>query len=108
MKEGGAGAMGGLLIIICIVVPTLLWTNLRNPYVWVALFGLLSFGAIGFTDDYLKLRRRKNQGLTVKQKFGLQILAALCVGFILLLLNAQELYSTTINVPFFKDCMPIL
>src|SRR5229473_6203817 len=75
MKKAGTPTMGGLLIIISIVVPTLLWTNLRNPYVWVALFGLLSFGAIGFTDDYLKIRRRKNQGLTVKQKFGLQILA---------------------------------
>src|SRR6266436_889897 len=64
LKKAGTPTMGGLLIIISIVVPTLLWTNLRNPYVWVALFGLLSFGAIGFTDDYLKLRWRKNQGLT--------------------------------------------
>ena len=108
MKKAGTPTMGGLLIIISIVVPTLLWTNLRNPYVWVALFGLISFGAIGFTDDYLKLRRRKNQGLTVKQKFGLQILAALCVGFILLLLNAQKLYSTNINVPFVKNFKPDL
>src|SRR5216684_4804565 len=108
MKKAGTHTMGGLLIIISIVVPTLLWTNLRNPYVWVALFGLISFGAIGFTDDYLKIRRRKNQGLTVKQKFGLQIVAALCVGFILLLLNAQKLYSTNINVPFVKNFKPDL
>src|SRR5258708_3024129 len=108
MEKGGEGTVGGLVMIMSIVGPTLVWTNLRNPYVWVALFGLLSFGAIGFTDDYLKLRRRKNQGLTVKQKFGLQILAALCVGFILLLLNAQKLYSTNIHVPFFKNFKPDL
>src|SRR3984893_10980599 len=108
MKKAGTPTMGGLLIIISIVVPTRLWTNLRNPYVWVALFGLLSFGAIGFTDDYLKIRRRKNQGLTVKQKFALQILAALGVGFILLTLHAQKLYSTNINVPFFKNFKPDL
>ncbi|MDP8980279.1 MAG: phospho-N-acetylmuramoyl-pentapeptide-transferase [Acidobacteriota bacterium] len=108
MKKAGTPTMGGLLIIISIVVPTLLWTNLRNPYVWVALFGLVSFGAIGFADDYLKVRRRKNQGLSVKQKFGLQVLAALFVGFILLTLHAQKLYSTNINVPFFKNFKPDL
>src|SRR2546423_15307286 len=47
-KKAGTPTMGGALIIISIVVPTLLWTDLRNPYVWIALFGLLSFGAIGF------------------------------------------------------------
>ena len=50
-KKAGTPTMGGVLIIISIVVPTLLWADLRNPYVWIALFGLLSFGAIGFYDD---------------------------------------------------------
>src|SRR6266568_8335064 len=54
-KKAGTPTMGGLLIVISIVVPTLLWTNLRNQYVWIALFGLLSFGAIGFWDDYTKV-----------------------------------------------------
>ena len=66
MKKAGTPTMGGILIIISIVVPTLLWANLRNPYVWIALFGMLSFGLIGFFDDYAKMRRKQNQGLTVK------------------------------------------
>src|SRR5262245_66169415 len=59
-KKAGTPTMGGILIIISIVVPTLLWRDLRSPYVWVALFGLLSFGAIGFYDDYTKVRNMRN------------------------------------------------
>src|SRR5262252_8032304 len=84
MKKAGTPTMGGILIIISIVVPTLLWANLRNPYVWIALFGLISFGVIGFWDDYAKIRRKQNLGLSVRQKFSLQVLAALIIGFILL------------------------
>ncbi len=107
-KKAGTPTMGGLLILISIVVPTLLWTNLTNPYVWVALFGLVSFGLIGFWDDYSKIRKRQNLGLTARQKFGLQVLAALLVGVFLLSLHAMGLYSTTMNVPFFKWFKPNL
>src|SRR5579863_8145137 len=72
MKKAGTPTMGGILIIISIVIPTLLWADLRNPYIWVALFGLVSFGAIGFYDDYTKVRKMRNLGLTSRQKFGLQ------------------------------------
>jgi hypothetical protein len=72
------------------------------------MFGLVSFGLIGFWDDYAKVRRKQNLGLTVKQKFGLQILAALIVGFMLLALHAQKAYSTSMNVPFFKSFKPDL
>jgi phospho-N-acetylmuramoyl-pentapeptide-transferase len=108
MKKAGTPTMGGILIIISIVVPTLLWANLRNPYIWLAIFSLLAFGVIGFMDDYSKISRKRNLGLTVKQKFGLQILAALIVGFFLLILHAQKAYSTSINVPFFKSFKPDL
>ncbi|HTB16918.1 MAG TPA: phospho-N-acetylmuramoyl-pentapeptide-transferase [Bryobacteraceae bacterium] len=108
MKKAGTPTMGGILIIISIVIPTLLWANLVNPYVWIAMFSLVSFGLIGFWDDYAKVRRKQNQGLTVKQKFGLQILAALLVGFMLLTLHAQKAYSTSMNVPFFKSFKPDL
>jgi phospho-N-acetylmuramoyl-pentapeptide-transferase len=108
MKKAGTPTMGGILIIISIVIPTLLWANLTNPYVWIAMFSLVSFGLIGFWDDYAKIRRKQNQGLTVKQKFGLQILAALIVGFMLLALHAQKSYSTSMNVPFFKSFKPDL
>ena len=108
MKKAGTPTMGGILIIISIVIPTLLWANLVNPYVWIAMFSLVSFGLIGFWDDYAKVRRKQNEGLTVKQKFGLQIVAALLVGFMLLALHAQKIYSTSINVPFFKTFKPDL
>jgi phospho-N-acetylmuramoyl-pentapeptide-transferase len=108
MKKAGTPTMGGILIIISIVIPTLLWANLLNPYVWIAMFGLVSFGLIGFCDDYAKVRRKQNQGLTVKEKFGLQVLAALMVGFMLLTLHAQKAYSTSMNVPFFKSFKPDL
>jgi phospho-N-acetylmuramoyl-pentapeptide-transferase len=108
MKKAGTPTMGGILIIISIVVPTLLWANLRNPYVWIALFGLISFGLIGFWDDYAKIRRKQNLGLTVKQKFFFQVLAAISVGFLLLVLHSSKAYSTSINVPFLKTFKPDL
>lgn len=100
--------MGGLLIIISIVIPTLLWTNLTNIYVWVALFGLLSFGAIGFYDDYTKIKKMRNLGLTARQKFTAQVICAMVIGFILLILHAKNNYSTAMNIPFFKSFKPDL
>ena len=80
----------------------------RQPYVWIAMFGLVSFGLIGFWDDYAKIKHKQNLGLTVKQKLGLQVLAALMVGFMLLALHAERAYSTSMNVPFFKSFKPDL
>lgn len=107
-KKSGTPTMGGLLIVVSMVVPTLLWTNLRNVYVWVALLGLLSFGAIGFFDDYSKIKKMRNLGLTARQKFTLQVIAAMVIGFILLMLHARDGYSTAMNIPFFKSFKPDL
>ncbi len=107
-SKAGTPTMGGLLIIISIVVPTLLWSNLRNVYVWVAMLGLLSFAAIGFEDDYTKVKKRRNLGLTSRQKFGLQVLATMLIGAVLLVLHARGQYDTQINVPFFKQFHPDL
>lgn len=107
-KKAGTPTMGGLLIVICIVVPTLLFANLRNPYVWIALFGLVSFGAIGFYDDYTKVKKMRNLGLTARRKFLLQCLCALIIGWFLLALHARNQYSTAMNVPFFKSFRPDL
>jgi phospho-N-acetylmuramoyl-pentapeptide-transferase len=107
-KKAGTPTMGGLLIVISIVAPTLLWANLRNPYVWLAMLGLVSFGAIGFYDDYTKVRKMRNLGLTARQKLLLQIAAALLIGWILLALHAKGQYSTALNVPFFKTFKPDL
>jgi phospho-N-acetylmuramoyl-pentapeptide-transferase len=107
-KKAGTPTMGGLLICLSIVVPTLLWANLRLPSIWVAVTGLLSFGAVGLLDDYLKIRRKHNQGLTVAQKFMLEVIAALLVGVLLLAMNARRHYDTSLNVPFAKNFKPDL
>ncbi|HXR78212.1 MAG TPA: phospho-N-acetylmuramoyl-pentapeptide-transferase [Bryobacteraceae bacterium] len=107
-KKSGTPTMGGILIVISIVVPTLLWADLTNEYVWIALLGLVGFGIIGFIDDYRKIAKRRNLGLTARQKVLGQVLCAMLVGFLLLLLHANQAYSTAINVPFFKKFHPDL
>src|SRR3984957_567920 len=107
-KKAGTPTMGGLLIGASIVIPVLLWDNLATPAVWVSLAGLVSFGAVGFLDDYLKVRRKRNLGLTVLQKFTLEVCAALFVGVLLLALSAKKLYDTSMNVPFLKSFQPDL
>ena len=107
-KKAGTPTMGGVLVVISILVPTLLLARLSNPYVWVAMFGLVGFAAIGFWDDYAKVRAQRNLGLSALQKFLLQCLMALLIGLMLLALHARGLYSTSINVPFFKQFQPDL
>lgn len=108
MKKAGTPTMGGVLIIISILVPTLLWANLRNPYIWIAIYGMLSFGAIGFYDDYTKVRKMRNLGLTARVKILLQVIASFILGFFLLLLHAHKAYSTSVNIPFLKQFKPDL
>jgi phospho-N-acetylmuramoyl-pentapeptide-transferase len=105
-KKAGTPTMGGVLIVISIVVPTLLWADLTNPYIWVALFGLVSFGAIGFWDDWAKVRKRHNLGITGRRKFAAQCLVSLAIGAFLLILRAHGAYSTAMNVPFLKRFRP--
>ena len=107
-KKAGTPTMGGLLIVVSIVLPTLLWADLSNQYVWLALLGLVAFGLIGFIDDYAKVSKKKNLGLTARQKFWAQVLCGMVVGFLLLLLHANQAYSTAVNVPFFKQFKPNL
>jgi len=105
--KAGTPTMGGVLIIIAILVPAVLWTNLTNPFLWLSLFALLAYGAIGFADDYLKTVRRQSLGLQARTKFGLQVLVAVAVGAVLLYLR-DSLYSTEILFPFFKQLRPDL
>jgi phospho-N-acetylmuramoyl-pentapeptide-transferase len=87
-------------------VPTLLWSDLGNIFVWLTMGTTLAFGAIGFWDDYQKLQRRQNLGLSARGKFLLQILVSFVFGVILVSLSARGLYSTTLTVPFFKRFHP--
>ncbi len=107
-SKAGTPTMGGLLIHVAILVPTLLWTDLTNPLVWVVLLATLSFGLVGFLDDYFKIRNRQNRGLSGKSKLYLQILISFLVGTALLMLTAQGTYSTHLIVPFFKQFTPDL
>ncbi len=101
-SKRGTPTMGGLLIIVAIVLPTLLWTDLHNVFPWIAIAATLSFGAIGFADDYLKVTRRRNLGLTARSKFVLQIAVALGIGAVLLWLAARGQFQTTLSFPFLK------
>jgi phospho-N-acetylmuramoyl-pentapeptide-transferase len=107
-SKAGTPTMGGLLIVLSIVIPTLLFAELRNPYVWLLTLSTLAYGAIGFTDDYLKIRKKRSLGLKARQKIGLQILASLVVGGVLLYLARTNMYSTKLTVPFFKFLQPDL
>ncbi len=104
--KAGTPTMGGVLIILCVVVPTLLWSDLRNIYVWLVLAITLAFAGIGFWDDYQKVRRRNNLGLTARTKVLLQILVSFIFGIILIFLSAHNLYSTNLTFPFFKRFRP--
>jgi phospho-N-acetylmuramoyl-pentapeptide-transferase len=107
-KKAGTPTMGGVLIVAAIVIPTLLWADLRNPYVLLALTATLAFGAIGFADDYSKIVRKHNRGLTAKSKFLLQVLTCVFVGAVLVGLQAKGVYSTQLSVPFLKRLHPDL
>jgi phospho-N-acetylmuramoyl-pentapeptide-transferase len=107
-KKAGTPTMGGVLIIISIVIPTLLWGDLRNAYLWIAIFGLLAFGYIGFLDDYAKVTKRRNLGLTARRKMAYQIGAAFTVAAILMFMRTFGGYSTVMNVPFIKQFRPTL
>jgi len=107
-KKAGTPTMGGVLIITTIVVPTLLWADLRTLYVWIAMFSLLAFGVIGFIDDYAKVMNKRNLGLSALQKLGLQMLVAAVITGVLAIMQYYGAYTTTLNVPFIKQFQPDL
>ena len=107
-KKAGTPTMGGLLFAIAILVPTLLWADLSNPFVWIAVLSTLAFAAIGFMDDYLKVVHRRNLGLTARAKLGYQAAASILVAVALIALQTRGLYSTHMIVPFFKQFRPDL
>ena len=108
LKKTGTPTMGGVLICIAILLPTVLWSDPANPFVWVAVFATAAYGAIGFADDYIKVVRRRSLGLTARAKLFWQGVVGIIVAVSLLVLQQFKLFSTRLNVPFFKSLHPDL
>ena len=106
--KAGTPTMGGLLIVTVTLAPVLFWADLSNPYVLLSIFAMLAFGAIGFADDYNKVVRRRNLGLTGRSKFILQVLVSFAAALSLLLMTINRVYDTKLIVPFFKNFRPDL
>ncbi len=107
-KKAGTPTMGGVLIAISVLLPTLLWADLSDPLVWMVTLSMLAFAAIGFADDYIKVAHKRNLGLTGRAKLGLQILVSAGIGAALVYLEMQGQYSTRLVVPFLKRFRPDL
>jgi phospho-N-acetylmuramoyl-pentapeptide-transferase len=107
-KKAGTPTMGGLLIAISIVIPTLLWADLSNLFVWIAVFATCAYAAIGFADDYTKVANKRNLGLTAREKMGLQLATGAVIAVALIVLQTKGMYSTRLLVPFFKQFRPDL
>ena len=101
-SKAGTPTMGGALILVILVFTTLLWGDLTNRYVWLVIFVTLSFGVIGWVDDYLKISRKNTKGLIARWKYLWQSVFALLAA-IYLYSAAQSPVETTLYVPFFKS-----
>jgi len=108
LKKTGTPTMGGVLICIAILLPTVLWSDPANPFVWIVVFSTLAFGAIGFADDYIKVVQRRSLGLTARAKLLWQGLAGAMVAVALVVLDEFKVFSTRLSVPFIKSLRPDL
>ena len=103
MQKEGTPTMGGSLILFALFISTLLWADLTNRNIWLALYILFTYGCIGFIDDYRKVTRRSSKGLKGRYKLALQIAAA---GVVALVLYVQPDFNSSITIPFFKTLTP--
>ncbi len=104
----GTPSMGGLLIISATLIPTLLWGNLSNIYVWLGMATMFLFGLVGFVDDMIKIRYKRSLGLKGRVKLLLQLLLALLFGLVLIYLGQSGQFSLKLNFPFVKEWTPYL
>src|SRR5499425_3417751 len=107
-KKAGTPTMGGVLIVLSTAIPSLLWADLTNPFILIALFALGGFAIIGFIDDYAKVSKQQNLGLTAKKKIYFQVVVSLVVGGSLGVLLTRNAYSTQLVIPFAKRFHPDL
>jgi len=105
LTKSGTPTMGGILILFAVVLATMLWADVTNRYVWMVVVATLGFGLVGFVDDYLKFVRGRSKGLLASQKLVAQVLIALGIGLFLYFL---PVFSSKLNVPFFKNFTPDL
>ena len=105
LAKNGTPTMGGSLIIASIAIPTLLWSDLTNPYVWIVLSTTLAFGVLGFFDDYKKIRDKDGIGIRARYKFPIQVAIGLVSSLILF---ATIDHDSRLIFPFFKKAMPDL
>lgn len=105
LAKEGTPTMGGLLIVLATVVPTLLWANLTNPYIWIAVFVTVGFGTIGFIDDYKKVIRKDPKGMSARAKFLCQVGFAATAA---LLISMDIGIQPNVSIPFFKKLNPNL
>jgi phospho-N-acetylmuramoyl-pentapeptide-transferase len=103
--KAGTPTMGGLMIIFTMLTSTLLWADLRNLYIWLLVLVTLGFGFVGFLDDYLKVIKKQNLGLTGRQKLLGQVIIALAAA---LWLYFSPDFTPTLTIPFFEDVRPNL
>jgi phospho-N-acetylmuramoyl-pentapeptide-transferase len=104
LAKKGTPTMGGFMMLLAIVVSTLLWADLTNGYVWVALMVTLGFGAVGFVDDFLKLSRRNHKGLPGRFKLIALIAVALVAAIWLMYLTRTSI-GTSLAIPVFKNVL---
>lgn len=104
VTKKGTPTMGGLMILISVTISTLLWSDLENPYMWIALLVMLSFGMVGFFDDYLKLTKRNSKGLSSRKKILGQAVFSL-IAVLLIQQVSPPALSSHISVPFFKEVL---
>lgn len=108
-KKEGTPTMGGLLIIGTWLGSVLLWADLTNPYIWMAVFAALWFGAIGFLDDWQKIKKKQSLGLTARQKLVLQFVGGAAIGvFLVWHGTGTNVPATRLVFPFFKEFQPVL
>jgi phospho-N-acetylmuramoyl-pentapeptide-transferase len=107
LKKAGTPTMGGVLILLAVTVSTLLWAQLTNRFIWLALLATLAMGAVGFADDYLKVTRGTSVGLRPRQKLVWQFAIGLAVGTYLYLFPADA-FTTKLAIPFLKRWIPEL
>ena len=104
LTKAGTPTMGGLLILACFILATLLWVPLKNPYLWPVLLVAASYGTIGAVDDWLKLKKRSSDGMSGRQKLLFQVVAAFLASLILIQLSPEAL-RYGVALPFVKDTL---